>query len=106
MRETAHDRGYDLTSRSRKITTADLQDFHHILVMDEENHRDVLALTTTDEEREKITLMTSYCRRENFRTLPGVPDPYYGGAQGFQTVIDILEDACENLLEQLEDETT
>lgn len=102
MRETAHFRGYDLTSRSRQITIADLTDFDHILVMDEENRHDVLALTTTNAERNKITLMTDYCTLPHFQDLPGVPDPYYGGAQGFQTVIDILEDSCSNLLTQLQ----
>jgi len=52
----------------------------------------------TQQAAGKIKLMTDYCRKHNAKT---VPDPYYGGPDGFEKVLDLLEDACEGLLESL-----
>ena len=53
------------------------------------------------ESEQKIHRMTDFCRT---KVIDYVPDPYYGGAQGFENVLDILEDACEGLLAHLSEE--
>lgn len=98
MRAHASRRGYTLTHRSRRVTTEDFYHFDLILGMDESNISDLRDLAPSPAEWEKIHRMTKYCRRI---TTDHVPDPYYGGDAGFEYVIDILEDACEGLLEKL-----
>lgn len=96
MRSHGADHGYDFSSRARQIRREDLQRFDYIIVMDNENYHDVAAMARTEEERDKIRMMTDFCRHH-----PGhraVPDPYYGGDRGFELVIELLEDACEGLL--------
>ena len=72
-----------------------------IIGMDDQNVRDLRRMATTEEERGKIYKMTDFCRGFSYRD--SVPDPYYGGAAGFELVLDLLEDAVEGLLEQLKD---
>lgn len=101
MRSHGADHGYDFSSRARQIKSDDLEHFDYIIVMDEENFHDVMALSHTDKERGKIRMMTDFCRHH-----PGhkaVPDPYYGGDRGFELVIELLEDACEGLIEKMKD---
>ena len=95
MRAAAADRGYQLDSIARRIEVADFDRFDLIVTMDNANFRDVSAMAPGSEAR--IVRMCDYCE-EHEETE--VPDPYYGGAAGFQKVIDILEDACSNLLRQ------
>lgn len=97
MRFHGEKRGYDICSRSRKLTKKDLFTFDYILVMDENNYSTVRAMASNSEEAEKIHLMTDYLVQ--FRNLHDhIPDPYYGDATGFELVLDLLEDACEGLL--------
>jgi protein-tyrosine phosphatase len=95
MSAAAARRGYRLTSRARQITRADLDAFDLILTMDEENHAHVRALARNPEEAARIRrfcdFVTAFPDRE-------VPDPYYGGAQGFEHVLDLLEDGCRRVL--------
>jgi len=95
MRAAAADRGYQLDSIARRIEVADFDRFDLIVAMDNANFRDVSAMAPESEAR--IVRMCDYCE-EHEETE--VPDPYYGGEAGFQKVIDILEDACSNLLRQ------
>tara|TARA_R110000868_G_scaffold32343_2_gene117632 strand:- start:5253 stop:5726 length:474 start_codon:yes stop_codon:yes gene_type:complete len=99
MRQHATKRGYNLTSLSRKIHANDLETFDKILVMDDRNLKDVIKLNPALEK--KITKLTQYCSRH---TIDHVPDPYFGGAAGFEQVLDIVEDACQNLLIELKNE--
>ncbi len=93
-------RGYELTHRARKFyPDADFGAFDLIVGMDDDNVRDLLAMAATEEERGKVRKMTDFCRR--FAGRNGVPDPYYGGAEGFELVLDMLEDAVDGLLDQL-----
>jgi len=101
MRAAAARRGIELTSRARQIEAADLDHFHHVLTMDEENLAAVSRLARQSEGRARITPLTSHCRRH---AAPAVPDPYYGGADGFEEVLDLLEDACAGLLASLIEE--
>ena len=95
MRAHAIRRGYRLTHLSRPVRTDDFHRFDMIIGMDD-NNIDALREKAPDVESEKkIGRMTDYCRT---KTADYVPDPYYGGAQGFENVLDILEDACNGLL--------
>ena len=93
-------RGYDLSDlRARQIEDADFAAHDLILVMDWDN----LALTEDlcpPEHRRKVRRLTEFCLVND---SPTVPDPYYGGANGFEAVLDLVEDACEGLLRQIKD---
>ena len=98
MRMHAYHRGYELTHRSRPVCTEDFLTFDLIIGMDDRNIQDLKDRAPSPEAEKKIRRMTDYCRT---KLVDYVPDPYYGGAQGFETVLDILEDACEGLLEEI-----
>ena len=96
--KAAAKRGYDLSAlRARTIEDADFQRFDLILAMDQE-HYATLSRSAGATAGHKLKLMMSYARRFKERE---VPDPYYGGPQGFERVLDMLEDAAEGLLESL-----
>jgi protein-tyrosine phosphatase len=98
MRAHAIKRGYNLVSRSRPVKSDDFDDFDLILGMDDQNIDGLRELAPSPEAQQKIRRMADFCQR-----IPTdcVPDPYFGGASGFENVLDILEDACEGLLEYL-----
>ncbi len=98
MRRAAAARGYDLTHSSRQIRTEDFNRFDMILTMDDSNYERVHRLAPTIEAAQKIYRMTDFCRTDPDATY--VPDPYYEGAEGFEKVLDLLEDACAGLLEK------
>jgi protein-tyrosine phosphatase len=98
MRMHAARRGYQLTHRSRPVSTEDFFHFDLILGMDDRNIQDLKDRAPSPETERKIHRMTDYCQR---KVVDYVPDPYYGGASGFENVLDILEDACQGLLEEL-----
>ena len=102
MRETALSRGIELTSRSRKIEESDLYEFDHILVMDNDNLDAVKSLLKDHKNpvNSKIKLILSYSKNSQ---LEEVPDPYYGGQNGFDKVIDLLDDAMDGLINSLMD---
>ena len=100
MRNAAQQRGIIITSLARQIQLEDLNTFDLILTMDNEN---LVVINSLAKEAgldcpEKIKPILSYARGTK---LIEVPDPYYGGEKGFTTVLDLLEDACEGLLEAL-----
>lgn len=95
MRAAAAARGYALTSRARQVVAADLDAFDLILTMDDDNRRGVLALARTDAQRARVRPFCAYCTGHDETE---VPDPYYGGAQGFERVLDLLEDGCQGVL--------
>lgn len=98
MQKHAIRRGYDLVSLSRKFyADSDFSDFDLIVGMDNDNIANLRALATNDEEYNKIVKMTDYCK--SYSNFSEVPDPYFGGDAGFELVLDILEDACANLLD-------
>jgi protein-tyrosine phosphatase len=82
------------TQKARQLTPADLDAFDHILVMDEENLSNALALCTSKAQRDKIALITSASEVE----ASHIPDPYYGGADGFAHVYELLHDCCSKWL--------
>ena len=101
MRAAAERRGIHLPSRARQIELADFSNFDRILTMDDDNLQAVRSLAGELGARSDLALvesMTSHCRRFSDKE---VSDPYYGGEQGFEHVLDLLEDACSGLLETL-----
>lgn len=99
MRAHAVRRGYNLTHRSRPVTTDDFLHFDLIIGMDDRNIDDLRELSPSPEACRKIHRMTDYCTLHTH--ADHVPDPYYGGAEGFEYVLDLLEDACAGLLVRL-----
>lgn len=95
MRGHAARRGYVLDSISRPVRTADFYDFDLIVGMDNRNVDDLKSKAPDLESVAKIHQMTEYSRNKLYDY---VPDPYYGGASGFELVLDLLEDACAGLL--------
>ena len=93
--EAASRRGTTLTGAARRFDPrADFDRFDLILAMDAENKRDLLALAPDEAARAKVRMF-----------LPGdrdVPDPYYGGPDGFERVLDLVEDASRELLDELQ----
>ncbi len=95
MRNHASQRGYDLLSRSRKITADDLERFDLVIAMDRQNLADIMSI---DSSAENVRLLSHFLD-DNWPE--DVPDPYYGGADGFETVLDMIEAACPAILDRL-----
>lgn len=100
MRRHASRRGYNLTHRARPITIDDFEDFDIIVAMDENNRRTLMHLAASPEQQAKIVMMGDYIVKLRAH-YDYVPDPYYEGSEGFELVLDLLEDACSNLLEEI-----
>lgn len=102
MRRHAAKRGYELDSRARTFyPTADFAEFDLIIGMDDQNIRELRRLATSDDERDKIFKMTDFCQKPTRYTV--VPDPYYEGPEGFELVLNLLEDAVEGLFRKCQD---
>jgi len=88
-------RGYDLSpQRARKVTAADFERFDHVLAMDHEN-LEILQRACPPQYQHKVGLFMRYATRSESEI---VPDPYYGGAKGFDLVLDYIEDASDGLI--------
>ncbi len=96
MREAAYSRGYKLTHRARQITEEDMLYFDRIVVMDDNNFRDVERLAPSPEAARKIERFADLVT--SIPDIHYVPDPYYEGREGFYRVLDILEDGCRTLI--------
>ena len=99
MRLHARRRGLDLTHRARQVETADFDRYDLIIGMDSVNVADLRRLAPSPEAERKVHAMAEFF-------APGerydyVPDPYYEGAEGFELVLDLLEDSCQRLFNQL-----
>ncbi len=90
--------GIQLRGKARQFEVSDFQDFDLILAMDRDNYQNILYLDSTGQYEDKVRLMCDFCSRYS---LTEVPDPYYGGVEGFNQVIDLLVDACGGLLEHI-----
>ncbi len=98
--EVARAYSLDITDqRCRRFSAYDFHKFDHIYVMDRSNRADVLALASSDLERGKVRMILD-------ELYPGqereVPDPYYGGPQGFDNVYRLLDEACEVISNRLQ----
>lgn len=97
--EHALNRGYDLSDlRARQVKSADFGHHDLILVMDWENLK-LVQEHCPPEHLNKVRRLTEFSHQFD---SPVVPDPYYGGAKGFDEVLDLVEDACDGLLRQLQ----
>lgn len=94
-------RGVSMSGRARQVSASDLRDFDLVIAMDESNRRDLLALATDDEVRERIQLLRDW-DPEAAGHDRAVPAPYYGGDREFAEMFDIVERACEGLIADLE----
>ena len=99
MRSAASRRGYALTHRARQVREEDFERFDRIIAMDDMNYETLHRLAPSRESSRRIFRMTDFCRRHPDRTY--VPDPYYEGHEGFELVLDLLEDGCEGILASL-----
>lgn len=94
-RDTARKHGVELLSRARQFDAFDLSYFDLILAMDEDNYYDILSLDQSKSYRDKVVMLRS------FDPEPGdgnVPDPYYGGIDGFERVFNVINRSCETLI--------
>lgn len=98
MTEAAKQRGIRLVGKARQFQPSDFEDFDLILAMDRANYQDILYLDLEGKYRDKVQLICDFASHHQERE---VPDPYYGGQEGFNKVIDLLLDACKGLLEQV-----
>jgi protein-tyrosine phosphatase len=98
MSQAMRDRGIEVQGRARQVSLDDLKTFDLILAMDRRNLEYLHRLDAQGKYRDKIVLFGSYCRRT---PNAEVPDPYYGGSEGFERVLDMLEDGCGQLVEEL-----
>lgn len=93
--QVAHGRGIDMTDlRARQVDMGDFYQFDYILAMDDSNYHNLLALSLP-EHKEKIQMFLDYTQAYEETE---VPDPYYGGSQGFNHVFDLVQSASEGLL--------
>jgi protein-tyrosine phosphatase len=99
MTAAATQRGITLEGRARQFTPADFETFDLILAMDRDNFADIAYLDPTGRYKDKLHLMCDFCTQF---LLKEVPDPYYGGTEGFTQVLDLLTDACTGLLDQVQ----
>ena len=101
MRQKAKERGYDIQSRGRQFDPEkDFEDFDYIFTMDASNYENVLKTAKNQNQKNRVHLFTKFCQKHS---IENVPDPYYGGEDGFSQVIDILEDACFFVLKQIQE---
>ena len=100
MQAAANRRGIELPSRARQICLDDFSSFDLVLTMDNDNLAAVRGLAQEAGAGATATLTPMLHYARNFSETE-VPDPYYGGEAGFEHVLDLLEDACANLLDEL-----
>jgi len=96
MRQAAGKRGYKLSHTSRQIRLDDFEQYDMIVVMDDSNYENVYRMAPDPESAEKIYTMSEFFQESD---SDHVPDPYYEGADGFETVLDLLEDGAQGLID-------
>lgn len=100
--DKARDYGIDITTqRARQLTAEDFSDFDYLLVMDKRNLRDASVLAPTPELAQKLTLFLDYSLGDFSESE--VPDPYYGGIDGFEHVFQLVKSASVGFLAHLKE---
>jgi protein-tyrosine phosphatase len=90
----------DLTSqRARQFSTRDFDDFDKIYVMDNDNYSKIISLARNQEDMDKVDLILNEIYPKEYKS---VPDPYYGGDEGFQNIYNLLETSCEVIAKKYE----
>jgi protein-tyrosine phosphatase len=100
MRTAAKARGIELTHKARQVCAADLREFDMVLVMDRVNLAEVLQLKGAREFEHKIKLFCEFCTEHDDEE---VPDPYLGGPEDFEYVLDLCEDGCAELVRRFKE---
>lgn len=100
MRQVAAGHGYDYTGRARQFRREDLREFDLVVVMDKSNRRILASLAQGQEQLSKIHMMREFDPQGSGDL--DVPDPYYGGVEGFEETFQIVRRSCQELLEVLE----
>ena len=98
MVKHAAKRGYVLDSRARQVRESDFENFDLLLVMDRQNLREIRPFADRPQQMQKVRL---FCEFAKDREEKEVPDPYYGGDDGFEQVLDIVENGCQHLLKYI-----
>lgn len=101
MRVHARRRGYNLTHRARKVTESDFQDFDMILAMDGSNYERLRDMAPTPDDSDKVVMISEFFADARNKRYDYVPDPYYEGSEGFELVLDMLEDATQGLYNEI-----
>lgn len=99
MRVHAERRGLRLTHCSRPVRHADFEYFDIIIGMDDANYYDLKEMAVTLEEEAKVERISRFFRR--YKGQDCIPDPYYGGSEGFENVLDLLDDACNTIADMI-----
>lgn len=97
-RRVARDRGVALQGVSRKLIAADLDEFDYLIAMDSSNYQNILSLDTDGKSAPKVFRLLDLADDID---IVDVPDPYYGGPDGFDLVFDYIESGCRGLLEKI-----
>ena len=98
--EIANKYGIDLTSqRARQFSVNDFDEFDKIYAMDSSNYANIISLARDEKDRNKVDVILN---ESNSKSFQSVPDPYYGGDNGFQNVYEMLEEACDIITQNLE----
>lgn len=97
MRAHAARRGIEMTHRARQVTDRDFDTFDLIIAMDDGNYEALRELAPTLEQQAKVVRMADYLEQMPW---DHIPDPYYGGASGFELVLDLLTEACTRLYQR------
>jgi protein-tyrosine phosphatase len=97
----ARARGITLEGRARQVAPTDFQDYDLVLAMDRANRRELGDLARDEAEASKVHLLTEFDPSIAEGEEVDVPDPYYGGEDGFEEVLDLVQASCEGLLEQI-----
>jgi len=97
--KTLREKNIDISGLSgRQFVVSDFDEFDYIFAMDATNYRNIIALARNETDKEKVSLIMNLVN-------PGqnlsVPDPYFGGVDGFEEVFDMLESASEKIIEKL-----
>ena len=91
--------GIDLTDqRARQFCTNDFDEFDKIYAMDTSNYTNIISLARNESDKNKVDLILNEINPNSFQS---VPDPYYGGDNGFQDVYDMLDEACDRIVEKI-----
>lgn len=102
MQAKALEHDIDISNqRARQFTRNDFESFDYIFAMDESNKNNILRLANSEADRNKVEMFLNYSYPNQNMS---VPDPYYGGEQGFEDVYQLLNEACDRFLEELSHE--
>lgn len=104
MRRAAAARGIEMTHRARQVREEDFERFDRIIAMDDNNYEALFRLAPDRDAQNKIFRFREYLRHHAEWSY--IPDPYYEGHEGFELVLDLLEDGCATLLDELKQEVS